>query len=155
MTSWSSLYIGISMRFFTMQQEYQMNYCNSECKWGFPSNTGTLALGTQSNSSSFVVEIKSMTALHKLPFLFSWISYQTHSYPHKRDNMKRVFLLPLYKYLPLYNYIPIVSLWNLWSPFRITDIYMVTINENKVQILFILDDVPILIYGAAGSEKNG
>lgn len=32
---------------------------------------------------------------------------------------------------------------------------MVTINENKVQIIFILDNVPILIYRAAGSEKNG
>ena len=59
----------------------------TESKWGFPSNTGTLTLRTQSNPPYFVVEIKSVTAVHKLTFLLNKLS-NTHSYSHKTDNMK-------------------------------------------------------------------
>lgn len=51
---------------------------------------------------------------------------------------------------------------NLWCPFAVADIYMVTTTENKVQPPFILNNeelfiycMPILIYEAAGSARNG
>lgn len=49
----------------------------TKSKWGFPSNTGILTLWMQPNLPCFVVEIKSVTAFHKLTY-----STEQGSQPH-------------------------------------------------------------------------